>query len=322
MDPTPLPTIEPFIPAEHAVPQETINDGLLFLRETLASIKQDGAYGTIILYAANPAEKPVPTIMFGFPIPPKNLPAVRHPPLPILLLQDGVSPSGLTSLHPSWVNESVMHNKIQISNNSLGLQNNVEGGGSFGGWLKDGPGRIYGLTCYHNLPGFKQGDEIVSPSTLEVTAKLQVTIDGTTYSAHPRKRLSPCLTKTVESLLAQYSLHENPSGVPLADGRVVTLSGPPLGRVIDGRLHNNALFLERHNLRLPPYAKFAVLPQAKSYLDFAIFQVSPERHGGNWVSLSGVAIDGPVTAVGDFRPGDIVTKIGRTTAKTVGSEGS
>ncbi|RPB19262.1 hypothetical protein L211DRAFT_871388 [Terfezia boudieri ATCC MYA-4762] len=132
MDPTPLPTIEPFIPAEYAIPQETINDGLLFLRETLASIKQDGAYGTIILYAANPAEKPVPTIMFGFPIPPKNLPAVRHPPLPILLLQDGVSPSGLTSLRPSWVNESVMHNKIQISNNSLGLQNNVEGGGSFG----------------------------------------------------------------------------------------------------------------------------------------------------------------------------------------------
>ncbi|KAF8434043.1 hypothetical protein BGX38DRAFT_179765 [Terfezia claveryi] len=115
---------------------------------------------------------------------------------------------------------------------------------------------------------------------------------------------------TLKSLLAQYSLRENPSGVPLADGRVVTLSGPPLGRVIDGSLHNNALFLERHNLRLPPYAK--------SHLDFAIFQVSPERHGGNWVSLSGVAIDGPVTAVGDFRPGDIVTKIGRTTAKTDG----
>ncbi|KAF8416200.1 hypothetical protein BGX38DRAFT_1244634, partial [Terfezia claveryi] len=245
-------------------PQETINDGLLFLQ----TFRQ------------------------------------FDPPLPILLLQDGVSPSGLTSLRPSWVNEIVMHNKIQISNNSLGLQNNVEGGGSFGGWLKDGPGG-------------SMGGEIVSPSTLEVTAKLQVTIDGTTYSAHPRKRLSPCLTKTVEYLLAQYSLRENPSGVPLADGRVVTLSGPPLGRVIDGRLHNNALFLERHNLRLPPYAKFAVLPQANT-LDFAIFQVSPERHGGNWVSLSGVAIDGPVTAVGDFRPGDIVTKIGRTTAKTDG----
>ncbi|KAF8416555.1 hypothetical protein BGX38DRAFT_1280923 [Terfezia claveryi] len=123
---------------------------------------------------------------------------------------------------------------------------------------------------------------------------------------------------TLKSLLAQYSLRENPSGVPLADGRVVTLSGPPLGRVIDGSLHNNALFLERHNLRLPPYAKFAVLPQAKSHLDFAIFQVSPERHGGNWVSLSGVAIDGPVTAVGDFDQATLSQKSGELPPKLTG----
>ena len=41
---------------------------------------------------------------------------------------------------------------IRISNISLSLQGNIDEGGSFEGWLKDGAGRIYGLTSHHNPP--------------------------------------------------------------------------------------------------------------------------------------------------------------------------
>ncbi|RPA97333.1 hypothetical protein L873DRAFT_1691306 [Choiromyces venosus 120613-1] len=192
--------------------------------------------------------------------------------------------------------------------------------GSFGGWLLTQDGTKFGLTCAHCLPGCLVGNTVASPSTTEITARLD-NIIRYTHLCPQSRRLPRSKEREAEVALlkAQYMQLPDNNGVELRDGSKIKLIGPDLGILIAKREHYTPI-LERHNQLLRSHTRREVCLEsaiAQSRLDWAIFKGSESRVLGNLLTSDDFA-DKQITRLGDIEPGTSVIKIGRTTGQTEG----
>lgn len=300
-----------------------------FIRHTLEEYHQSGSYGTVMRHNKRLNQRTVPTIILGFPdiavVPEICTPTpIAH--IPVVVVKDRAALAG--SIPTTW-RKCINHKeRVGIANVSIGGKETMQEAGSFGGWFSISDGTKLGLTCAHCLPDCAIGSRVASPSTTEITARLDSIIRYTELGPEPGpesldRRLPRSKKREAEvaSLRAQYTELPDDFGVELRDGTKIKLVGPDLGIIIAKQEHNVPI-LERHNERLRnrpgPRREFS-LPEgiSQSRLDWAVFRGFEHRVLGNLLTSEDLD-DEPVARSGDLKPGASVIKIGRTTGHTEG----
>jgi len=249
------------------VESSTIQNCLTLIRDTLEAEAQVKSWGTILLYGTK-QEEMKPTIIFGFGDPDASRIQPSRFPLPILVVPDQATSAGMLIPSSTWINETREKSEINLTDISLGLKNDLDWGGSFGGWWRTGLGDMYGLTCAHTM---SNATVIVSPSSLELTARLQIYLPYSTLGLYShglsRKKDDVC-----HHLTSRYEC-EHDDGPEMKDGKRMALAGDPLG-TFKGAEMTYLPILQTHNCRLPEDKRFALesgIPLA-SRLDWAIFE--------------------------------------------------
>jgi len=165
----------------------------------------------------------------------------------------------------------------------------TDGAGSFGGFLKrpSAPGSFFGITAAHCVPGGLIGMPICSPSTLEVTARLQHLVGYTRFGPlGERYHVNPTKDTEVDGLLHNHQINNCSSGVrflnPNNNFQLHTgvVSGANVGMMVKAHfgshsdlLHNYDQILQR--CRLP---SFSASVSWLTRMDFAIFTCNPDRY--------------------------------------------
>jgi len=270
---------EALLPGE--LPSEAINVALEFIHTLLQDSKQHGSYGTILRYSKKLHEATVPTILFGFPEPGQVgsiiLPeAIAN--IPLLVIRDKAVPT--IDILPTWCLGVNHEEKVGLADISLGGKYSISEAGSFGGWLATNDGKKWGITCGHCLPECDVGSSVVSPSSLEIMARLDEIIPYTKYCPISRSvcKLKACEDE-VDFLREKYTELPDNDGVELYDGRKIKLIGPDLGILVAKAEHRFPI-LQRHNEQLRSQGKrefavkSAIIP---SRLDWALFEACNTR---------------------------------------------
>jgi len=250
----------------------TIQNCLTLIRDTLEVEAQMRSWGTILLYGTK-QEEMRPTIMFGF----RDASRIRTVqssrfPLPTLVVTDEATSAGILIPSSTWINETREMSQVNITDASLGLKNNLDEGGSFGGWWRTGLGQMYGLTCAHTMPNGTPGSVIVSPSSLELTARLQVYLPYSSLGLQSHG-ISSKKNDVCHHLISRYEQSEHYDGAEMKDGKRKALAGDPLGTFKVAEM-TYVPILQTHNRRLSEDKQFALesgIPLA-SRLDWAIFE--------------------------------------------------
>lgn len=262
---------------------------LKWTSEILHKNAQEGAYACIIGRKGNGNDGISTTLLLGFP----DLDSIDHVPPPVDVLyeyrKDYVEHLSPSVLSP-WSNEEIRESALlQLSSVSLGKAGCVTEGGSFGGYIrsksgKDSTTRAFGITAAHCLPECPIGTDITSPSSLELTSRLEHIIQYTRYSPNIL-HIRDARNKEAESLLTRYTYTTNPNGVevllsgdPMAS-RII-LTGSKIGTFAGSRLTNQPGLLYKHNLDLASHGLQTfpeVTPEQSSRLDWAAFSVEAAR---------------------------------------------
>ena len=173
--------------------------------------------------------------------------------------------------------------KVSLENVSLGIRDCISEAGSFGGYLRDSDGNLFGLTAAHCLPDALPGTEVVSPSTLELTGRLNLIVP---YTNHSPEQLATRKWRQEEAdgLLQRFERRSDPEGVQVvgAGGDIerVKLVGKKFGSVVATKFEDTAGLLQIHNEELLSHGATSfseVDPAQKSRLDYAIFTIDIGR---------------------------------------------
>lgn len=150
--------------------------------------------------------------MLGFPDP-ENLKVDVHElttvgGLPYLVRKDAIV-SAIGSA--DWRQQPVQfHEKLGLKSLSLGLVDNVEEGGSFGGFLTESEqGGVFGLAAARYLPRTPVSTLVCSPSALEVSGRFEW-LRCYTKCAVPDDKLHHVLNKENEAANILRVVGENP----------------------------------------------------------------------------------------------------------------
>lgn len=277
------------------LPTEALNAAMGFINDVLAEYQQPKSYGIILRHSPRLSQPTVPTILLGFPnitLIPTLIPPNPITNMPVLVVADRATPMASEYSRPAPMVSAFdrptrpdgIHSpeKVGLSCISVGGRDCLRKMGSFGGWLatKD-ERRKLGLTCAHCLPSSDIGTTIVSPSTSEITSRLDYIIQYTRYC--PESRPSICqsniMEEEVEYLRARYPSLSDNDGVELRDGSKIKLVGPDLGTLVAKREHQSRI-LNQHNQLLQDQGKagFALQGSAPlSRLDWAVFEGCESR---------------------------------------------
>ncbi|KAF8249534.1 hypothetical protein K440DRAFT_640904 [Wilcoxina mikolae CBS 423.85] len=178
-----------------------------------------------------------------------------------------------------------------------GAEWSVDQAGSFGGYSCKllSLDAQYGLTAAHCVPGAAISDSIISPSTIEVTDRLQRLIAYTSYALSsdsdeerkiqgkpPRRRVNKIKDSEVGEMLVKYQQRDSDSHPNQTLHR-----GDCLGAIIDYQFKHTPRVIERHNLNLSR-EEYATQQEDISRLDWALFTVEKPRSQ----SHQGGALDG------------------------------
>jgi hypothetical protein len=171
------------------LPRDSLLQALTFIRSIIRHNKQHRSFGTIIRFSAD-RKLPAPAIIFGFAQPPEDdigaeLFIDSNSTIPIMVFRGGLD--GAVTAPTSWLNQAVKeYARLNINDASVGGTGILSEATSFGGYLRTASGTILGLTAAHPIPS-AVGEEICSPSTVEVTGRLKSILRYTGYDPDPIK---------------------------------------------------------------------------------------------------------------------------------------
>jgi len=155
--------------------------------------------------------------------------------------------------------------------------------GSFGGFLKRPSvlGRHFGITAAHCVPGARTGMPVCSPSTLEVTSRLNRLIRYTRFAPKAKRlRGSTNQELEVQGLLENFRFHHCASGVqflpdPNIDDQVAAgvFSGGTVGTIVTSHFgsHSDILHWYDQELRRHGLPHFSAMVSWLTRLDWSIF---------------------------------------------------
>jgi len=184
--------------------------------------------------------------------------------IPVLVIEDMIDNTTISKMPPTNWLKMIRHannGMVDLSGYSVGLEGDVNEAGSFGfyGVHKE---KIYGFTAAYCTPGAQQGSVIVSPSTRELTCRLQTAVRYTSFSPEGSKiGPSPGKQKEVEDLLGRWTQADSTPGCEIVErvgsgesqkikNREIMLLGEPFGTVKAISSTYKLDVLEEHNQRL------------------------------------------------------------------------
>lgn len=180
----------------------------------------------------------------------------------VLVIQDCINGTATSSRAPaSWLNRPVREAvEIDLSGYSVGEQGDMEEAGTFGFYGDDDERAIFGFTAAQCTPGADRGSVIVSPSTCELTGRLEAAVTYTSFAPNP-KRIHSQREAEVESLLKNWINEECHEGCLIREcmesdegvrtrERKVKLLGRKFGTVKGKSETYKGNILEEHNRRL------------------------------------------------------------------------
>ena len=126
-------------------------------------------------------------------------------------------------------------NPVNITDVSLGLKYDLDEVGSCRGWWPTGLGYTYGLACAYTMPNGTLGSVIVSPSSLELTARLQVYLPYASLGLQSHG-ISSKKADVCHHLISHYEQSEYYDGAEMKDGKRKALAGDPLGTFKDAEM--------------------------------------------------------------------------------------
>jgi hypothetical protein len=224
--------------------------------------------------------------------------------VPVLVINDSISAAALSnSPPPSWINQPVHHaSKIDLSGYSVGQQGDMDEAGSFGFYAEMSQQVIYGFTAAHCTPRAEKESIIVSPSTRELTGRLQAAVRYTTFAPHPIRKVA-AREAEVRSLLSDWKIEDFNEGCEIIDrvegdkiqARRIKLDGRYFGAVKGKSATYKGGILDEHNRRLDSQMAIGFgLPESVdgleeedvnrklSRIEWCCFEVSKDR----WVQIA------------------------------------
>ncbi|PWW80691.1 hypothetical protein C7212DRAFT_361236 [Tuber magnatum] len=304
-----------------------------YITTVLQQLKQEGAYGIFVGLRDNTGGV-VPTFIIG--VPQVNAPEVALPPppqdLPIWVKEDSFI--SMPGIGEKWALNPVFNpGRIALEGVSVGIETgSLRGAGSFCGFLKKGssPGKIFGITAAHCMPGARTGMAVCSPSTIEVTSRFNRLLRYTTICPPPdRLHITQPKQTEVQSILQQFRFHEHPAGTTFlgsADSdqwKTGVLSGQHLGEIVSYNFGSYASLLHRYDQKLQRLGlrHFFAGRFWETRMDWCIFSCNMDRwliplklqrYGGN------IYEGETVREIGYLYPRAEVEKMGRSTGLQCG----
>jgi hypothetical protein len=231
------------------------------IHRCLLSNKHTGSFGSLFNVGIS-ANTKVMCCVFGSRTPekfvaPKEL-ICEGTSVPVLIIEDSANEATASNHPPSnWVNKPIRHAvEIDLSGYSVGQQGDMEEAGTFG-FYGEIDKSIYGFTAAHCTPRAEYGSTIASPSTRELTGRLAVAVQYTSFSPKPIRKLTARETE-VKSLLRDWRTEDSDEGCEIremADSgevreRRIKLHGREFGTVRGKSSAYVSDVLEEHNRRL------------------------------------------------------------------------
>ncbi|KAG0134956.1 hypothetical protein HOY82DRAFT_634069 [Tuber indicum] len=306
-------TITP-LPEDAEYDSRDISDYITLILEQL---RQEDAYGIFVGISENSGPV-VPTIIIGIPdvvraafplpLPPQNR--------PVWIRQDRfvltAGPGAIWALNP--VSNP---GEITLDQVSVGIDQSLSGAGSFGGFLQKvgSPEKIFGITAAHCMPEGVLGTPVCSPSTIEVTSRLNRLRRYTTICP-PSDRLHINNKKETEAqvTLQQFRYHDHAIGTTFLDPadshneKTGVLSGKSLGEIVchESRSHEGLLKIYDQKIKALGFGRFWAGRYWKTRMDWCIFTCNADRCGGNIYEGDRIA------EIGYLYPWAEVEKMGRS----------
>ena len=274
---------------EDDVPPAQLQSALNIIGDCLARYGQQGSWGTVLVlgYENREESHPTPTVVLGFPSPPRldEVSQGEAWPLPLKISTSVIEGCVMGSEwrpRTSWMNTPIVfRQKMNIGPQSIGCAASLSDARSFGGYFKSiGSGTVMGLSCSHVFPDATIGQEICSPSALELTARAETIAVYTNHDpgdGPPKRRAAR--QNELDDMLVRFCEMSSETGASLR-GRPskVILSGGGVGAVIAREQRYVPDILDRHNAVIGGNG-FA-MPNSRSYpskLDWALFRMEPGR---------------------------------------------
>ena len=245
-----------------------VSEVMLWISKTLRENEQQGSYGLVV--GMEVKSEVFPVVVLGFPDVDSAAINDEGVGLPFYVRQDRMSNCATNLRGCPWAMQPIRDEAAMIPGLSIGGVSCLEDAGSFGGFLTDNGEALHGLTARHCVPRLREGDPVSSPSSLELTARLQKIILYTRYQPEDFLRRA-AKDREAEQLLNRYRLVGRSDGVLCRiEGNLRTVM---LERVV---FENKAGLLAAHNARLieaneKPFSE--IPPDAVSRLDYAIHSV-------------------------------------------------
>lgn len=249
----PEPRLYPF--QGEGLPRETFSHFLREIRQCLENNKHADSYGALFGIGLSP-KTAIQCCIIGSRTPekffyPKELIHEGFR-VPVFLQEDYIWPAAVAPPH-SWVKTVKHAEKIDLSGYSVGLSRDTVEAGSFGFYAGNRERNIYGFTAAHCTPTAKSGDEVVSPSSLELTGRLQVALPYTSFSSASRK-VTQKVQKEVEVMLREFTPEECENGCEIYNhellGKRIILDGKPFGTIVRKKVIHKSGIIHQHNARL------------------------------------------------------------------------
>lgn len=178
--------------------------------------------------------------------------------VPVLIIEDSVNEAAASNPPSSWVNKAVHYaEKIDLSGYSVGQQGDMEEAGSFGFYGNTNKKACYGFTAAHCTPRAEDECIIVSPSTRELTGRLEVAVQYTSFAPNP-VRIVRAREDEVQLLLRAWQSEDSDEGCRIREitesgeirERTIKLLGQKFGKVKGKSATYVEGVLEKHNGRL------------------------------------------------------------------------
>jgi hypothetical protein len=184
----------PLAPWTDSVPDHS--EVMLWVSKTLKKNQQEGSYGLLVGIKAG--SEVTPAVVFGFPNPDCTAIDDEHIGIPFHVRPDRMFNCSPNLHECAWARQPIRDAIVTLSGVSVGGASCLEDAGSFGGFLVDNAGALYGITARHCVPGMQMGDPVLSPSTLELTARFQHIVRYTRYQPENFQRHAGKDTESVQ----------------------------------------------------------------------------------------------------------------------------
>ena len=238
------------------------------IRDVLKANKHPNSFGSIFDVGISTNTR-VMFCVFGSKSPDKfNVdPELRYEgiSIPVVVVEDAITDAALDPTRlPNW-QKNIRDATVDLCGYSVGHEGVVSDAGSFG-FYGVHQGEIYGFTAAHCTPGAGPECVIVSPSTVELSGRLQYIAPYTSFNPGPPMHHSPSKQREVERLLKKYRREDSSPGCdiilePGGPPREIKLLGQQLGTVKAISATNKKLgVIEKHNQRLQELQVQFLLP--------------------------------------------------------------